>query len=109
MPNPTRRVEAALLDSEQSRKAVRLAAMILFWRTNVSAKGRGRVPGPAGIIQHRTCERDQVGVAICDNCFGVFVVVNQADGYYRDLKRGLDRARERHLIARCDGNSLSWM
>ena len=48
------------------------------------------MPGPSGIIEHATSQRDEIRIPRADNRFGLFETGDESDGDNRDTDGGLD-------------------
>src|SRR5690348_13373629 len=96
-----------LCSIEQVAMLTRLRSQILRRRLDLAAERRGRVPWPARIVKHAASKRDQIGIAGADDRFGLLEIGDEADGDDRHVHGSLDRAGERHLVARADRNLLA--
>jgi hypothetical protein len=65
------------------------------------------VPRPARVIEDAAGERDEVGVPGADDRFRLLEGGDQADRDDGHVHRALDRAGERDLVARADGDLLA--
>jgi hypothetical protein len=83
---------------EQEARPSGLRPQILLWRSDLFAKKRGSMPGPARIIENVAGERYEIRISSADDCFRLFEAGDQADRNKRYACRGLDRPRERYLV-----------
>src|SRR5262249_9941728 len=67
------------------------------------------MPWPAGFVDDRARERDQVGITGPNDRFGLCEICDQPDGNHRHMDGRFDRAGKRNLVARPDRNLLSGM
>ena len=68
----------------------RLTPQILRRRLHRRAKMRGRVPGPARVLEDRAGDGDQVGIAVVQDRLGMLELGDQAHRHNRDLDCGFD-------------------
>src|SRR6516164_7825614 len=69
---------------------------------------RGGMPRPARVVENRTRQRDQVGVAGTDDGFSLVKLGDEPDGDHGDARCLLHGAREWHLITWSDWDLLGW-
>ena len=89
---------------EQISQAIGLGAKILFWRSDLSPKVSGSVPGPARVVQHRPSECDKIGISRPEDRLGLLEIGDQANGNDRQRRRLFDCTRQGKLIAGSNRN-----
>src|SRR3954451_13944086 len=99
---PSPRPERGL--AEQRLLGRGLRAPILRRRFDLAAEFGCGVPGPARVVEQAAGERDHVGLAGCDDLFGLLRLCDQADGDGGQTRLALDGLCKLHLIAgaECD-------
>src|SRR4051812_32898135 len=94
---PSPRPERGL--AEQRLLGRGLRAPILRRRFDLAAEFGCGVPGPARVVEQAAGERDHVGLAGCDDVFGLPRLGDQADGDGGQTRLALDGLGKLHLIA----------
>src|SRR5688572_9631533 len=81
------------------RKLTALGAKVLVRSLNGGTKMRGRVPGPAGIVEDGPSQSDQVSIACADNGFRLHKIGDETHRDDRHCGGCFDRPGKRDLVA----------
>ncbi len=93
-------------DSKEVPELRGLRAKILTGSPDLRAEMCSGMPRPTGIVQHSAGERDEIGVTSTHDGFCLFEFGDETHGDDWHIGGSLDRASERHLIARSNRNLL---
>src|SRR3974390_787929 len=85
----------------------RWMAPCVRWRiVHLRPKEFGCPPRPSRVCQHAASQRDKVGLAVCENRFSKFGLVQQSDGHGRNAGLAANAIGKRYLISRTDRDLL---